>query len=121
LGAEAALVWSVANEGSPVLEASAGAAAAEQAPAGDLITAALAAADGLAVDHAQTGARAVVALGRPPAGALQLTFAPDQPPGEHELRAVGIFAARAAQALRARERAREVRLELDRTRALLAV
>jgi serine phosphatase RsbU (regulator of sigma subunit) len=62
---------------------------------------------------------ASVRLGQPPFGVLQLFYA--EPPGDLELSALASFGARAAHALRAGERARETELELERTRALLAV
>jgi serine phosphatase RsbU (regulator of sigma subunit) len=65
-------------------------------------------------DHA-----ASIHLGQPPFAVLQLFYV--GPPPEAELTALCSFAARAAHALRAGDRAREVELELERTRALLAV
>src|SRR5207247_2513345 len=62
-----------------------------------------------------------VPLGKPQLGVLQLLFPPESPPSEAELAALGAFAGRSAQALRAGERAGEVRRELERTRDLLSV
>ena len=60
-------------------------------------------------------------LGQPPAGVLQLLFGPGTAPDAAELGRLATFGVRAAHALRASERARSLALELDRTRALLAV
>ena len=60
-------------------------------------------------------------LGEPPLGALQLRFAPGRAPDEAALAQLASFAVRAAHALRSSERAREAGLELERSRALLAV
>ena len=60
-------------------------------------------------------------LGQPPTGMLQLLFAPGTAPDAAELGRLTTFGVRAAHALRASERARSLSLELDRTRALLAV
>jgi serine phosphatase RsbU (regulator of sigma subunit) len=64
---------------------------------------------------------ATLRLGEPALGVLQLLFADDAPPSDAHLGRLGTLAARAAQALRARERARTLAVELERTRALLAV
>src|SRR5205085_5324012 len=58
-------------------------------------------------------------LGRPPFAALELEFAEE--PGEGVLQALTSFGAQAAEALLSGERLRGLALELDRTRALLAV
>ena len=58
-------------------------------------------------------------IGQPPTTVLQLRFA--EPPSEPVSRGLDAFAARAAHALRASERSREADLELERTRALLAL
>ena len=60
-------------------------------------------------------------LGQPPFAALQLFFAEDVAPPEADLPALAAFAARAAHALRSAERARDLELELERTRSLLEV
>jgi serine phosphatase RsbU (regulator of sigma subunit) len=62
---------------------------------------------------------ATIQLGQPPFAVLQLFYA--EAPPEDELAALASFGARAAHALRAGERTREVALELERTRALLSV
>jgi hypothetical protein len=58
-------------------------------------------------------------LGEPPLGVLQLLFESGSSPTAHELDRLAAFAVRAAQALRAAERARSTSAELERTRALL--
>jgi serine phosphatase RsbU (regulator of sigma subunit) len=64
---------------------------------------------------------ATLRLGQPPIGALQLLYAPGREPSEADLAALATYGVRAAQALRASIRSRTVGLELERTRALLAV
>ena len=60
-------------------------------------------------------------LGRPVLGALQVRFAPGRAPDERVRAQLNGFAVRAAHALRSAEGAREAGLELERSRALLAV
>jgi serine phosphatase RsbU (regulator of sigma subunit) len=67
------------------------------------------------------GLSAALPLGQPPLGVLQLLFAADAPPDDARLEPLARFAVRAAHALRASARAQSLALELDRTRALLAV
>src|SRR5919204_1704983 len=57
----------------------------------------------------------------PPVGALQLLFSAGSGPSEEELARLAIFGVRAAHALRESNRSRTRALELERTRALLAV
>ncbi|MDX6370965.1 MAG: hypothetical protein QOG93_2467 [Gaiellaceae bacterium] len=64
---------------------------------------------------------AALQLGQPPIGALQLLFAPDSEPSDVDLGTLATFGVRAAHALRASIEARAMTLELERTRALLAV
>jgi GAF domain-containing protein len=64
---------------------------------------------------------ATLGLGQPPLGVLQLVFAPGVSPSQRELDRLGTFSVRAAQALRAGERARATSLELEHAQALLAV
>ena len=64
---------------------------------------------------------ATLPLGQPPFAALQLFYSEDLVPAEADLPALAAFAARATHALRSAERAADVELELDRTRALLEV
>ena len=64
---------------------------------------------------------ATLQLGRPSIGALQLLFSTDGEPTDVALARLATFGVRAAHALRASLHARTVALELERTRALLAV
>jgi serine phosphatase RsbU (regulator of sigma subunit) len=80
----------------------------------------------LAADEAPglpAGAATVVTLqlGAPPVGALQLFYPTGATPGELALHELSSFSVRAAHALRASRHAREMGVELERTRALLAV
>jgi serine phosphatase RsbU (regulator of sigma subunit) len=60
-------------------------------------------------------------LGEPPLGALQLRFAAGRAPDEFAVTRLASFAVRAAHALRRSESARAAGVELERSRALLAV
>ena len=60
-------------------------------------------------------------LGRPAVGLLQLLFGPDDEPTSAQIARLTTFGVRAAHALRTSSRAESLSLELDRTRALLAV
>jgi serine phosphatase RsbU (regulator of sigma subunit) len=64
---------------------------------------------------------ATLVLGQPSIGALQLLFSTESEPGEVALATLATFGVRAAHALRASFQVRTVALELERTRALLAV
>ena len=65
------------------------------------------------------GTVATLPLGQPPTHVLQLLFAEGDDPPDRVLGRLATFGARAAQALRAGERARTLKVELERTRALL--
>jgi serine phosphatase RsbU (regulator of sigma subunit) len=75
----------------------------------------------VSVEDADEGTSAVLQLGQPPIGALQLLFPAGLDPTEADVGNLTTFGLRAAQALRASMRSRTVTLELERTRALLAV
>jgi len=60
-------------------------------------------------------------LGRPPLGVLQLFHPAGEEPEAEQLTRLATFGVRAAHALRTGERARQIALELERTRALLEV
>jgi serine phosphatase RsbU (regulator of sigma subunit) len=60
-------------------------------------------------------------LGQPPSGVFQLVFPSASAPAESALGGLAGFVTRAAHALRALERADELRRELERTRDLLSV
>src|SRR5205085_1572370 len=67
------------------------------------------------------GASAMLQLGQPPVGVLQLVFAADAEPSEDERARLAAFGVRAAHALRSSIDSQAVAAELERTRALLAV
>jgi GAF domain-containing protein len=75
----------------------------------------------LLVEHDPVDSSSLVSirLGEPAFGVLQLRY--DDEPATAELDALAAFAARVAHALRLGTRARDVELELERTRALLSV
>jgi serine phosphatase RsbU (regulator of sigma subunit) len=62
-----------------------------------------------------------LSLGRPPLGVLQLFHPAGEEPETEQLTRLATFGVRAAHALRSGERARQLALELERTRALLEV
>ena len=64
---------------------------------------------------------ATLQLGQPSIGALQLLFSSGSEPSDVALATLATFGVRAAHALRASFQARTMALELERTRALLAV
>jgi serine phosphatase RsbU (regulator of sigma subunit) len=119
-GAEAVLLWARGENGELELVASAGVdvlsgnarAAAERA---------LEARTPVSVDDVDGTPSAALQLGQPPIGALQLLFARGLEPTDADIASLTTFGVRAAHALRASIRSRTVALELERTRALLAV
>jgi GAF domain-containing protein len=121
-GAEAALIWSPDEDGTLELLAATG---SEDAQAAAPSQAGLVPQERVPVRvEALTDGHRTVAtlgLGQPPLGVLQLVFAPGVSPSQGELERLGTFSVRAAQALRAGERARETSLELEHAQALLAV
>jgi len=62
-----------------------------------------------------------LALGQPAVGVLQLLFGPDDEPAPEQLARLQTFGVRAAHALRTSTQSQALALELQRTRALLAV
>ncbi|HEY4235758.1 MAG TPA: GAF domain-containing SpoIIE family protein phosphatase [Gaiellaceae bacterium] len=124
-GASAAVLWESREEGL-VSAASWGVdAAAELGSARDVAERALAEsgpvsahAAGLPQDCAVS---TTLPLGRPPLGVLQLFHPVGEEPEAEQLTRLATFGVRAAHALRTRERARQLALELERTRALLEV
>ena len=118
-GAEAALVWRLRGES---LQADGVHGDLEANPA--LERAARAIMDGhrtTTAGAARAGQLVTLQLGQPALGALQLCFRAGHEPDERHLEQLSSFAVRAAHALRSSERARESGLELERSRALLAV
>jgi len=127
-GALAGLLWRRGTEGALELVASVG-----MVLPGDALLSAAAAAERALLGRQAVGFEgiaelpglatlsATVQLGQPSIGGLQLLFSPDGEPSDEARAALATFGVRAAHALRASSRARTVALELDRTRALLAV
>ncbi len=125
-GARAGALWRVAVSRDPELVASLGAFDSVNRRPRELVRAALESWRPAAVEHdpslPEEAAFAVtLPLGEPAFAVLQLFYAEDGVPRETELAALAAFAARAAHALRAGERSRDVELELERTQALLEV
>jgi serine phosphatase RsbU (regulator of sigma subunit) len=73
------------------------------------------------VESLDDATSAVLQLGQPPIGALQLLYPPGHEPAETDLSTLATFGVRAAYALRASIRSRTLTVELERTRALLAI
>jgi serine phosphatase RsbU (regulator of sigma subunit) len=125
-GARAGALWGIGDDRAPELVASIGSVEPALDLARELAAEWMETWRPAAIEHdARLSPRAqyvaTLPLGQPVFALLQLFYAEDAAPGPAELPALGAFAARAAHALRAGERAREVELELDRTRALLEV
>jgi serine phosphatase RsbU (regulator of sigma subunit) len=118
--AQTALLWRREEDGHLELVAAAGV----ERDAGTARPAAEEALDGrtsVTVEHLDGVTSAAVQLGQPPIGALQLLFSPGHQATEQDLATLATFGVRAAHALRGSIRTRTVALELERTRALLAV
>jgi serine phosphatase RsbU (regulator of sigma subunit) len=118
--AAAALLWGGAEAGALELVAAAGSqidAAAARAAA----ERALSVRESVAVDDLDGTTSAALQLGQPRIGTLQLLFAPGHQPSADDLAELATFGVRAAHALRASIRSRNLTLELERTRALLTV
>ena len=112
-GAVGAVVWRFADDLQPYV---AGAFGAEGQDRRDVVEA-IAARAAFTV----TSGSWVLLLGQPPSGALQLRFEQPLVPSDEVLDALTTFAARAAHALRSSERAQRQSVELERSRALVAV
>ena len=122
-GAEAALLWVAGEGGALELFATAGSQEA-QAAAPSQAGLVPHEREPVRLEALTDGSRRTIAtlgLGQPPLGVLQLVFAPGVSPSQRELDRLGTFSVRAAQALRAGERARETALELEHAQALLTV
>ena len=119
-GASACVVWRYEQQG-PVLAALSG-TALPAAVALEAVGRARNVPDSLAVESLEEGGAVVtLQLGEPPQGALQLLLADEPHPSDPLLDRLGIFAVRAAHALRAGERRQTLSVELERTRALLTI
>ncbi|MET0201355.1 MAG: SpoIIE family protein phosphatase [Gaiellaceae bacterium] len=119
-GARACLVWRYEPQG-PVLSALSGSAL--QTAAGlDAVQRSRGGPGSLTLEAVEDGGALVtLQLGEPPQGALQLLLEVEPDPGDPLLERLGIFAVRAAHALRAGERRETLTVELQRTRALLTI
>ncbi len=117
--ADGCLIWR--SEGSNGLDLLARAGSFDDSLAAALADSAARATAPPVVEELSGGAVASLPLGQPALGVLQLVFSVGSIPSAHDVRALAGFAARAAQALRAGERAGDVRRELERTRDLLSV
>ena len=119
-GARACLVWRYEPQG-PVLSALSGSAL--QTAAGlDAVQRSRAGPGSLSLEPVEDGGALVtLQLGEPPQGALQLLLEEEPDRGDPLLERLGIFAVRAAHALRAGERRETLTVELQRTRALLTI
>ncbi|HET7806844.1 MAG TPA: SpoIIE family protein phosphatase, partial [Gaiellaceae bacterium] len=118
-GARACLVWRYEPQG-PVLAALSG-SALETAAALEAVARARGGQASLALEPLDDGALVTLQLGEPPQGALQLLLPEEPGPDDALLDRLGIFAVRAAHALRAGERRQTLAVELERTRALLTI
>jgi serine phosphatase RsbU (regulator of sigma subunit) len=127
-GALAGLLWRRDGESLLELVASVGATSADMAlqPASAAAERALLGRQAVLVEEVvglpgTATLSATLQLGQPSIGALQLLFSRDSEPSDVALATLATFGVRAAHALRASLRTRRLALELDRTRALLAV
>ena len=118
-GARGALIWEV-GAAEPVAIAAVGELEAG-GEAEALARSALADHRPVAIDATDAGTVATLRLGEPAVGALQLLLPDGGEPSAELLDRLHGFAVRAAHALRASVRSRELGLELERTRALLEV
>ena len=118
-GAEACLLWQGADGDRLEMLAHTGAIDVQTAAA--LEAAARRARLPAEVEQVRESLVASLPLGQPPIGVLQLLFPRTAAVTDSELVALMDLAARAGQALRAGERAGEIRRELERTRDLLSV
>jgi serine phosphatase RsbU (regulator of sigma subunit) len=112
-GADGAVVWRLGDDLQPYVASRFG---TEEEDERDVVEA-LAARSPFAI----TSGSWVLLLGQPPLGALQLRFEQPLVPSDEVLDALTTFSARAAHALRSSERAHEQSVELERSRALVAV
>ncbi len=127
VGAPVGLLWERGDDGGLRLAASHGLdAALDAGSARELAEAALADGGPLRPVVAERlpaacGISTTLPLGEPPVGVLQLLFAPSDAPDVEQLARLTTFGVRIAHALRSSARTQSLGVELDRTRALLAV
>jgi hypothetical protein len=112
-GAEGAVVWRLGDDLQPYVGGTFGTDGQDEREVMDALAA--------RAPFAVTSNSWVLLLGQPPLGALQLRFEQPLVPSDDVLDALTTFAARAAHALRSSERAHRQAVELDRSRALVAV
>jgi serine phosphatase RsbU (regulator of sigma subunit) len=112
-GAESAVVWRLDDELRPHAAGSYGAEETDETDIFDALEARAA--------FAVASGSWVLQLGQPPLGVLQLHFEQPLVPSDELLDVLTTFAARAAHALRSSQRARRQSVELERSRALVAV
>ena len=112
-GAEGAVVWRLGDDLQPYVGGTFGTDGQDEREVLDALAA--------RAPFAVTSNSWVLLLGQPPLGALQLRFGQPLVPSDDVLDALTTFAARAAHALRSSERAHRQAVELDRSRALVAV
>jgi serine phosphatase RsbU (regulator of sigma subunit) len=123
-GAEAALLWYPGEGEGLELLASSGPVDTSVTLAGQAAGRALAEPRAVRIEPEGDGLGRPVAtltLGQPPVGVLQLVFAVGATPARANIDRLATFAVRAAQALRAGQRAQTMAVELERAQALLAV
>jgi serine phosphatase RsbU (regulator of sigma subunit) len=120
-GAEAAVLWYPGDEGNVELLASSGPVDPSLADTGEKAAQALTGHGPVRLEREGGRPVATLTLGQPPVGVLQLVFPAAFEPEREDLDRLANFAVRAAQALRAGERMRNVSRELERAEALLAV
>ncbi len=117
-GAQAALLWRQTAAGGSVVGGRHG--DLEPSPSVEgAAAAALSDRQGASEYTSADGTLVTLQLGQPPVGILQLLYAPGSAPTD--LTPLASFAVRAAHALRAADRSSELGVELERSRALLAV
>jgi serine phosphatase RsbU (regulator of sigma subunit) len=117
-GADGGLLWWCGPDLARVASAGAAATVVDEGEAHALAARALEQGTTV-VEQIESQLSVALRLGEPPLGVLQLLFAQSAPPTSRDLDRLAAFAVRAAQALRAAERARSTAAELERTRALL--
>jgi len=126
VGAPVGLLWEVAEGGLELAGSHGLDPEADLGPARELAEAALAEPGPLRAVPAETlpggcGISTTLPLGQPPVGVLQLLFGPGAVPDAGQLGRLTTFGVRAAHALRTSVRTQSLALELERTRAILAV
>jgi serine phosphatase RsbU (regulator of sigma subunit) len=127
VGAPVGLLWERGDDGALQLSASHGVDRATDLTAARELAAASLEEPGplrsVVADRlpAACGISTTMPLGQPAVGLLQLLFAPSDAPDAEQLARLTTFGVRVAHALRSSSRARTLGVELERTRALLAV